>query len=169
MFHRACVGKNDAINTRALQRLPYDIHDASHQVQSPVRAAFRQSPHEVRCRRTSKKSSPTAPLASNVLANTFKLVGNSIYGKAVTNKETQTDAVYANGFSATYLANLQETRSSSTPRRLHTRLREAQHAAVCVPVYAKVSASGHIRNRSNGHKFLLLRGNDADARHLHQV
>ena len=116
-----------------------------------------------------KKSSPTATLDSNVLVNTFKLVGNSIYGKAATNKETQTDAVYANGFSATYLANLQETRSSSTPRRLHTRLREAQHAAVCAPVYAKVSASGHVRNRSNGHKFLLLRGDDTDARHLHQV
>ena len=40
-----------------------------------------------------KKSSPTATLDSNVLVNTF------------TNKEIQTDAVYANGF--TYLANLQ--------------------------------------------------------------
>ena len=28
----------------------------------------------------------------DVLVNTFKLVGNSIYGKAATNKETQTDA-----------------------------------------------------------------------------
>ena len=121
---------------------------------------FEQRTAKVRTRSASgelQKSSPTATLDSNVLVNTF------------TNKEIQTDAVYANGFSATYLANLQETRSSSTPRRLHTRLREAQHAAVCVPVYAKVSASGHVRNRSNGHKFLLLRGNDADARHLHQV
>ena len=60
-------------------------------------------------------------------------------------------------------------RSSSAPRRLHVRLREAQHAAVGAPVYAKVSASGHARNRSNGHRFLLLRGDDADARWLRQV
>ena len=39
-----------------------------------------------------QKSSPTATLDSNVLVTTFKLVGNSIYGKAATNKETQTDA-----------------------------------------------------------------------------
>ena len=44
---------------------------------------------------------------SDVLANTYKLVGNSVYGKAATNKENQTDTVYANGFRTTYLANQQ--------------------------------------------------------------
>ena len=42
---------------------------------------------------------------SEVLANTFKLVGNSAYGKITMNKTKQTDTVYANGLHATHLMN----------------------------------------------------------------
>ena len=40
-----------------------------------------------------------------LLADTYKLKGNSVYGKCCTNKEKQTETVYANGFRATYLVN----------------------------------------------------------------
>ena len=42
---------------------------------------------------------------SEVVANTFKLVGNSAYGKITMNKLKQTNTVYANGLHATYLIN----------------------------------------------------------------
>ena len=42
---------------------------------------------------------------SSVLASTFKLIGNSSYGKVTTNQTKQTDTTYANGFHATYLMN----------------------------------------------------------------
>ena len=42
---------------------------------------------------------------SEVVANTFKLVGNSAYGKITMNKTKQTNTVYANGLHATYLIN----------------------------------------------------------------
>ena len=42
---------------------------------------------------------------SEVLANTFKLVGNSAYGKITMNKTKQTNVLYANGLHATYLIN----------------------------------------------------------------
>ena len=40
---------------------------------------------------------------SDILANTFKLVGNSAYGRICMNKAKQTDTVYANGTHATSL------------------------------------------------------------------
>ena len=43
---------------------------------------------------------------SDILANTFKLVGNSTYGKVTMNKTKQTEIIYANGICATYLMNL---------------------------------------------------------------
>ena len=42
---------------------------------------------------------------SEVLANTFKLVGNSAYGKITMNKTKQTNVIYANGLHATFLIN----------------------------------------------------------------
>ena len=43
---------------------------------------------------------------TSILADTFKLVGNSAYGKITMNKARQTDTIYANGARATYLMNL---------------------------------------------------------------
>ena len=42
---------------------------------------------------------------SDILANTFKLVGNSAYGKITMNKTKQLQTIYANGVQATYHMN----------------------------------------------------------------
>ena len=44
---------------------------------------------------------------TNVLANTYKLLGNSVYGRCAMQKLKQTETTYANGFHATYLVNQQ--------------------------------------------------------------
>ena len=50
---------------------------------------------------------------SDILANTFKLVGNSAYGRVCMNKTKQTDTVYAGGTEATRLINQRRFKACS--------------------------------------------------------